>query len=172
MKEIEKLKIEVEQARSQLYIFYELTQAMRTTLRLDEVAYIILTGLTAHHGLGFNRAVLFFLGDDQKMISGFMGIGPMEYAEANAIWKAIEDQKMDLYALIREYHRIKKEPVKPKFMEFTRSLQFPAEESSGVIYDSLYEVIPLHIKITAENGKKYENDPLVKSLDLKEHGIL
>lgn len=168
MSETEKLKQELEQARSQLYIFYELTQAMRTTLRLDEVTYIILTGLTAHHGLGFNRAVLFFLDNEKKVIRGFMGIGPMEYAEANTIWKAIENQKMDLYALIREYHRIKQEPVKPKFMEFIRSLRFAAEEASGIIYDSLYEVVPQHINIDTGSGKKFENDPLIESLKLRE----
>ena len=54
--EVAKLKKELERSRFQLYIFYELTKAMRTTLRLEEITYIILTGLTAHQGLGFNRA--------------------------------------------------------------------------------------------------------------------
>lgn len=169
--QIEKLKSELDKARSQLYIFYELTQAMRTTLRLDEVTYIILTGLTAHHGLGFNRAVLFFLEEEKKMIKGFMGIGPMDSSDANTIWKAIENQKMDLYALIRDYHRMKREPIKPKFMEFTKSLEFPAQEDSGIIYDALYEVIPLHINIEEPSGEKYKDDPLVKSLNLKEFVI-
>jgi len=170
-KQIDKLKAELEKARSQLYIFYELTQAMRTTLRLDEVTYIILTGLTAHHGLGFNRAVLFFLDENKKTINGFMGIGPMDSSDANTIWKAIENQKMDLYALIRDYHRMKREPVKPKFMEFTKSLTFPAQEDSGIIYDALYEVIPLHINTEDSSGEKYKNDPLVKNLNLKEFVI-
>lgn len=167
-KELEKLKAELEKARSQLYIFYELTQAMRTTLHLDEVVYIILTGLTAHHGLGFNRAVLFLVDEEKKEISGFMGVGPMDSKEANAIWKAIENQRMDLYALIKAYHRIKEEPVKPKFMEFTRSLGFPLSPNSGIIYEALYEMAPLHIDITPNSEKTYESDPLVKRLNLKE----
>ncbi len=167
-KDIEQLQTELEKARSQLYIFYELTQAMRTSLRLDEVTYIILTGLTAHHGLGFNRAVLFFVDENKKNIKGFMGIGPMDSSDANTIWKAIENQRMDLYALIRDYHRIKKEAVKPKFMEFTRSLEFPLNDTSGLICDVLYEVIPLHINIEESSGEKYNNDPLVKNLGLKE----
>ncbi|RKY31120.1 MAG: hypothetical protein DRP68_05385, partial [Candidatus Omnitrophota bacterium] len=103
---IEDLRKELEKARSQFYIFYELTQAMRTTLRLEEISYIILTGLTAHHGLGFNRATLFLVEEKEKTINGLMGIGPMDSEEANRIWKAIEDQKMDLYALIKAYHKI------------------------------------------------------------------
>ena len=57
--DIKKIKEELEKTRSQLYILYELNKAMRTTLRLEEIVYIILTGLTAHEGLSFNRAILF-----------------------------------------------------------------------------------------------------------------
>ncbi len=168
---IEDLRKELEKARSQFYIFYELTQAMRTTLRLEEISYIILTGLTAHHGLGFNRATLFLVDEKEKTINGLMGIGPMDSEEANRIWKAIEDQKMDLYALIKAYHKIKEAQEKPKFMEFVRSLKFPLSQEAGLIYETLNEVIPLHIDVTKEGGKKYINDPLVKKLKLEEFVI-
>ena len=52
MKELNKLREDIEKVRSQFFIFYELTKMMRTTLRLDEIVYIILTGLTAGQGLG------------------------------------------------------------------------------------------------------------------------
>ena len=71
-RETKKLKEELEKMRFQLYIFYELTKAMRTTLRLEEITYIILTGLTAHQGLGFNRAVIFFVDKEEKKIKGLM----------------------------------------------------------------------------------------------------
>lgn len=166
--ELDRLKNEIEKTRFQLYIFYELSQAMRTTLHLDEVAYIILTGLTAHHGLGFNRALLFLTDEENKQIYGFMGIGPMDSEEANTIWKAIEKQKMDLYTLIEKYHRIKKEPAKPKFMEFTRSLRFTLTPESGILYEALHEINPLHIDITQKEGKGYIHDPLVTTLKLEE----
>ncbi|MBN2482635.1 MAG: sensor domain-containing diguanylate cyclase [Candidatus Omnitrophica bacterium] len=168
---IHKLEHELEKARSQFYIFYELTQAMRTTLRLEEIAYIILTGLTAHHGLGFNRAVLFLVDERKENINGFMGIGPMDTSEANPIWKAIEKNKMDLYSLIQNYHSIKKDPQKPKFIEFVQTLQFPLTAESGIMYETIHEVAPLHIDITSEAGKKYAYDPIVTKLSLKEFVI-
>lgn len=91
--EIKKLQGEVEKIRSQFYIFYELTKAMRTTLRLDEIAYIILTGLTANQGLAFNRAVLFLVDNERKKINGFMGIGQMDAEDAGPIWHHIEEEK-------------------------------------------------------------------------------
>ena len=167
MHEVEKLKKELEKIQSQFYIFYELTQVMRSSLHLDELVYIILTGLTAHHGLGFNRALLFLVNESENLIEGFMGIGPIDSEEANKIWKAIEAQKMDLYALIRAYQKIKTHPT--RFMEFTKSLKFPLCKESGLIYEALYEVSPLHIDISKES--QYKDDMLVKKLNLKEFVI-
>ena len=165
-KEAELLKKELDKIKSQFCIFYELTQAMRTTLRLDEIAYIILTGLTAHQGLGFNRALLFLIDEVKKVIKGFMGIGPIDTEEANKIWKLIEEQKMDLYSLIKTYRRIKEGEIHPKLMQFTRSLEFPFKESSGLIYEALYEVVPIYIRDRKDSP--YQNDPLVRKLNLKD----
>ncbi len=163
---IKELEEELEKTKSQFYIFYELTQAMRTTLRLDEISYIILTCLTAHQGLGFNRAILFLIDEIKNTIKGFMGLGPVDTEEANKIWKLIEEQKMDLYALIETYRRIKEGKFQPKLMELTRSLEFPLQESSGLIYETLYEVVPIYIK--NHDSEKYKDDPLIKKLSLKE----
>ncbi|MBF0385975.1 MAG: hypothetical protein HQL27_08910, partial [Candidatus Omnitrophica bacterium] len=50
------LKEELLRTRRDLSILYEVSNAMRTTLELNQVLYIILTGVTSHTGLGFNRA--------------------------------------------------------------------------------------------------------------------
>lgn len=157
---------ELEKVRSQFYIFYELTKVMRTTLRLEEIVYIILTGLTAHHGLAFNRAVLFLVDEEKKNIKGFMGIGPMYSEEANAIWTNIKEENKDLYELIKAYHRIKEEDAKPKFMEFIQSLAFPLAKESGFIFDSLFEMGALRIK--EEKTLQLKDDPLISKLQLKE----
>ena len=68
MEEPIKVKQELERAKIELTILYEISNAMRTTLKLDEILYIILTGVTAHIGLGFNRAVLFLLNEEENII--------------------------------------------------------------------------------------------------------
>lgn len=160
------LREEAEKIRSQFYLFYELTKAMRTTLRLEEVVYIILTGLTAHQGLAFNRAMLFLVDEEQKKINGFMGIGPMDSSEAQGIWQHIEHEKKDLYDLIKAYHRIKAEGKKPKFMEFIEKLSFTASPESGSLFEALLGRSLLHIK--PENSARFANDPLMNALKLKE----
>jgi len=164
--EVQKLKAELEKARSQLYVFYELTKAMRTTLRLDEITYIILTGLTAHEGLQFNRAAIFFVDEEAKSMKGFMGIGPIDAEEAGQIWQGIEKEKKDLYALINNYHHIKKQNQKPKFMDFIQSLSFPLNKKSGLLFKALSNKGAIHV--TKDRLTKLKNDPLVKKLNLEE----
>lgn len=164
-KEISKLKEELEKVRSQLYVFYKLTKAMRTTLRLDEITYIILTGLTAHEGLRFNRAVIFFVDQKCKKINGFMGIGPIDSQEATQIWHSIKEEKKDLYDLIDNYNYIKENKIKPKFMELVKSLSFPLTKKGGLIFDILYKKDVVWVK---GNERWLKNDPLVKSLNLEE----
>jgi diguanylate cyclase (GGDEF)-like protein len=163
--DIKKLREELGKARSQLYILYELNKAMRTTLRLEEIVYIILTGLTAHEGLSFNRAMLFLADEENKKINGFMGIGPMDMQEANVIWHSIEQQKMDLYDLIKTYRRIKEGNIKPKFMEFVQSLSFSLN-GGGLLNNALYEKGPLYIK--EEKIAEFKTDPLITQLQLSE----
>ncbi len=152
--------------RSQLYVFYELTRAMRTTLRLDEITYIILTGLTAGQGLGFNRAVLFLVDEETNKIQGFMGIGPMDAREAETIWRSIEEEQKDLYALIENYRHIQQNKLKPKFLEFVRSLSFPLNKESGLIFDILAKQHALWLK--QESLKSLGNDPLVQKFNFEE----
>lgn len=169
MEEEEKLRRELEKVRSQFYIFYELTQAMRTTLHLDEIVYIMLTGLTAHQGLGFNRAILFLYEEVSSVISGFMGIGPIDSEEANKIWSYIETQKMSLHDLIKVWRKIKENKIKPKFMELVCSLSFSVDKEESIITQVLKEKSCVHIK--GEKAEKLKNDPLVKKLKLKEFVI-
>lgn len=164
--EIAKLKEEIEKVHSQFYIFYELTNAMRRTLRLDEIVYIILTGLTAHKGLAFNRAMLFLVDDTCQNIKGFMGIGPMGHSEADAIWRHIKEEKKELNDLIDNYNRIKEGKIKPKFMEFIQSLSFPLTKGNGFITDALFEMGTLHVREDKINQLK--NDPLINQLELNE----
>jgi hypothetical protein len=82
---IAELQKELERTKTELNILYEVSNAMRTTLKLDEILYIILTGVTAHIGLGFNRAILLLVNESGEFIEGRMGIGPDSGEQANRI---------------------------------------------------------------------------------------
>ena len=66
MEEIARVKQELDRTKNELAILYEISNAMRTTLKLEEILYIILTGVTAHTGLGFNRAIMFLVNESRN----------------------------------------------------------------------------------------------------------
>jgi len=164
--DINKIKQELERTRIELAILYEISNAMRTTLKLDEILYIILTGVTAHIGLGFNRAILFLINENDGLIEGKMGIGPETDEEANRIWRHIEQVKMDLDDLINAY-KVSANIVESGFNQQVRHLKIPLkEQGGGLLALVVLEGMPLHL--TRDLIQKYSADPIIKFLDTDE----
>ncbi len=169
MEEITKLKNELERTKLELGILYEISNAMRTTLKLDEILYIILTGVTAHIGLGFNRALLFLINEKDKLIEGKMGIGPETGEEANRIWNLIEGEKMDLDDLISAYKNAsnKENGFESTFSKQVQRLRFSIYDSKETLLSLVaQEGMPLHI--TKETISNYKDSPIVQLLKNEE----
>ena len=166
MEETVKLRIETERTKTELAILYEISNAMRTTLKLDEILYIILTGVTAHAGLGFNRAVLFLVNEKDNLVEGKMGIGPEDGVEANRIWKQIEQEKMDLEDLISAY-KVAKNILETGFNRQLRTLRFPlSDKNQNLLALVVLEGMPLHLN--RETLQNYRQSPLISMLEAEE----
>ncbi|MBU1124933.1 MAG: sensor domain-containing diguanylate cyclase [Candidatus Omnitrophica bacterium] len=166
MEELTRLKQELERTKIELGILYEISNAMRTTLKLEEILYIILTGVTAHIGLGFNRALLFLVNEREGTIEGKMGIGPGTGEEANHIWNLIEDEKMDLEDLINAYktsNRVLESGLNRQVQNLRFSLQ---EKSENLLALAILEGMPLHL--TPETIVNYKNYALINFLNCEE----
>lgn len=166
MEELTKINKELQRSKMELAILYEISNAMRTTLKLDEILYIILTGVTAHIGLGFNRAMLFLVNEREGFIEGKMGIGPDSGEEANRIWNQIEQNKMNLDDLINAY-KVSKGIVESHFNQQIKHLKISLkEQNGGLLALEVLEGMPLHL--TKENIQNYKNDPIIQLLDTDE----
>src|SRR3990167_906756 len=165
MEETLKIKEELERTKMELGILYEISNAMRTTLKLDEVLYIILTGVTAHIGLGFNRAMLFLINEKDKLIEGKMGIGPESVEEANRIWANIEHEQMGMDDLISVYksstnaNNMVESGVNKQVQHLKISLD---EKGPNLLSLAVLEGMPLHL--TRETIEKHINDPIIHLL--------
>ncbi|MGE5309318.1 MAG: GGDEF domain-containing protein [Deltaproteobacteria bacterium] len=162
MDEVTRIKAELERTKSELAILYEISNAMRTTLKLDEILYIILTGVTAHIGLGFNRAMLFLVNDKEKLIEGKMAIGPESGEEANRVWKYVEQEKMDMEDLINAYtvaHHVQESGFNQQIQKLKVSLN---EQKNSLLALSVLEGMPLHL--TRETIQNYSQDPVIQML--------
>lgn len=172
--ELTKVKQELERTKTELGILYETSNAMRTTLKLDEILYIILTGVTAHIGLGFNRAMLFLINEKERLIEGKMGIGPESGEEANRIWTQIEGEKMDLYDLISVFESsaealpsTNENDALSGFDKQVQRLKFPiSERGENLLSMAVLEGMPLHL--TKETIPKYGNDAIIHFLKSQE----
>jgi signal transduction histidine kinase len=103
--EARRLSSEKELRIKELSLLLEITNIMRSTLDLEEILYIILTSVTMGQGLGFNRACLFLVDENDTYLQGSMAVGPATAEEAQQSWTAIETHGKSLAELVTEYGR-------------------------------------------------------------------
>lgn len=157
---------ELERTKFELGILYEISNAMRTTLNLDEILYIILTSVTAHTGLGFNRAMLFLINEKENTLECKLGIGPESWEEADRIWKRIDQEKMGLDDLIGAYCASKKRSAEEGFNKQARQLKFPLKEEKHLLALGIMDGMPLHL--TKAALQNHNDDPIIKMLKSEE----
>ncbi len=76
--------------------------AMRGTLDLNRLLRMILTAVTMGDGLGFNRAILFWVDGPANVLKGAMGVGPASPDEAGAIWRRLSLGHSTLHDVLTE----------------------------------------------------------------------
>ncbi|MFA4889423.1 MAG: diguanylate cyclase [Candidatus Omnitrophota bacterium] len=166
MEELNKVQEELERTKIELGILYEISNAMRTTLKLEEILYIILTGVTAHIGLGFNRALLFLINDKDGLIEGKMGIGPETGEEANRIWNQIEHEKKDLEDLISAY-KFSRATLESGFNRQVQAFRISLQaKDEPLLTMAVLEGMPLHL--TKDTILHYKDSLIVQLLKSEE----
>lgn len=101
MKRQQELKDRVDE----LSLLSQISQVAASALDTDEVLKVILTGVTARQGLGFNRAFLFLLDDDNRTLSGYVAVGPSNAEEAGHIWSSLEHDDRSLSEILSLYQQ-------------------------------------------------------------------
>ncbi|MDI6783851.1 MAG: ATP-binding protein [bacterium] len=122
-----KLKAKIDE----LSIFLDISTAMQSTLDLEEVLYIILTGVTAGFALGFNRSILFLVDDSGKELSGKMGVGPATGEEANRIWTSLTTPQSSFDRIITDDALAQSR--KSRLNEFAQQIRVPLTQAGGII---------------------------------------
>jgi len=152
-------------AQAELSMLYEIGNAMHSTLNLEGILYIILTAVTAHVGIGFNRAMLFLVNEKEQRLEGKMGIGPDSGEDANRTWTYIDQHKMNLEELIETNHQLE-HLRKSQLHKTVKSLRIPLNEASGVIAQTVLEGMPFIIK--GDKSKEVINNEYCRLLNLTE----
>lgn len=116
----------------------EVVHTLQTTMSLDEVLRIILTGVTAEQGLGFNRAFLLLLDEKDNCLVGKLAVGPGDPQEAAQIWNGLRDQSYSLKELL-QMHRDALGQLDPKVNEVVKRMRFDLAPNPGIVARSMLE---------------------------------
>ena len=149
-----RLQEELKKARQELLLLYQIGNLIRTALLLDEVIYLILSAVTSHEGMGFNRPLLFMVDETGTQLEGKMGIGPDSGEDANLIWSHIEKHNMGLDELIAARHEYLK---KSQLNKSVQSIKIPIKEESGIMALTVLEGMTFTIN-TEETRQKTRNE--------------
>jgi len=99
-----KYQAELEEAHFRIQLLHQLSIKMNTvylsTVELDEILRAILVGITAHEGLGFNRAFLAIFEKGGRLLKGRMAIGPSCREEAGKIWSEMKEREMNFLQIV------------------------------------------------------------------------
>jgi signal transduction histidine kinase len=88
----------------ELTILHDVSRALQKTVDEMRALYIILVGVTAGWGLGFNRAFILLLDEGENTLRGQLAIGPETPEEAFGIWQALREKHESLGELLDSIH--------------------------------------------------------------------
>jgi diguanylate cyclase (GGDEF)-like protein len=115
----------VEQSKH-LQVFREVSTTMQRTLQQDLLLKVILTSVTAGHGLGFNRAMIFLFTSESRSLKGIVGVGPMDVQKGYEVWEKITEDKLKLQDLIE--HNFDSNFTDPELNDILQTLELPFNE--------------------------------------------
>ncbi|MCD6162454.1 MAG: hypothetical protein J7K40_08590 [candidate division Zixibacteria bacterium] len=141
---------------SELFILSLITQAVRAFNRaynLRDILKIVLIGVTAGSGLGFNRAFILLTCDEPKCLKGALAHGPSSPEEAGIIWQKLSSGELSLEHMFDE--ALKKEDAGSPFLnKFIKDLVIYLDNKDNVFAKHAIEKKSIIIdEITLANGE-------------------
>lgn len=128
-----------------LSVINEINDALLSTMDLNEVLGIILIGVTAAQGLGFNRAFLLLIDQQEQALVGKMAIGPSNAWEAGIIWNELYQKRQTLRELLDSY---KSSVIKHDIHvnEVVRKIHIPLTDTENQLVRCVLEKKSLNIQ--------------------------
>ena len=129
----------------QFSMLFKICNVMHATIELERILKIILTSATSGNALGFNRAMIFLVDEENGALEGRMGIGPSSREEANRIWADLEASGATFETVVKMSTESAHGPDEP-LTKIAKSLVFPLTAGVDVTVQSVLEKKPFHVK--------------------------
>ncbi|RSK26240.1 sensor domain-containing diguanylate cyclase [Bacillus sp. HMF5848] len=152
----------------QLSVLKGVSTSIQKALQLEKLIKTILTTVTAGYGLGFNRAMILLVDDEEeKHLKGIMGTGPMNADEGYATWESIVKNKFKLKELIEISET--EVPRDTLLNQHVKELCISLEEKN-FLSQALDNGNPLHIK--EHNISDQTLQDFVKRFNMTEFAVI
>jgi PAS domain S-box-containing protein len=96
-----------------LKILHKISDYIQREHDLDNILNVILTGITASYGVGFNRAVLLLFDERRQALLGRAAIGHLEQEEAQRAWEEGRQQGLEDFKAYLERLEAQELPMTP-----------------------------------------------------------
>ena len=123
---------------TELSIMNEISEVLLSTRELNGILHMILVGATAYQALGFNRAFLFLLSDDETVLEGRVATGALTAEEAYPIWERLSHERHTLKVLLgsRQGELSKEdEPIN----NLVKQMKIPLKGPESIFTKTIYE---------------------------------
>jgi len=97
------LERDLQRKMFELSLINDITSSLLSTMNLEEILFRILIGVTAQEGLGFNRAFLLLVNEQEKLLEGKTAIGPSSLDEALRIWTDLNTRHLSFPQLLASF---------------------------------------------------------------------
>jgi PAS domain S-box-containing protein len=115
----------------ELQILSEVSDALQSAVDLQSVMDIVLTGVTAGKGFGFNRAFILSYDKVNNELRGEAGLGPRTAEEAGRIWAELDSKGLSLAEILEvKLHTFPQES--DAVYEYARSFVIPLDDDNNV----------------------------------------
>ncbi len=122
-------KVRLEETNYILSVISQVSEAVSSTADIDDVLRVILIGVTAQQGLGFNRAFLFLVNNAENCLEGKMAVGPASPEEAVEVWSRLANKHKTLAELLNEY-LVSQESGLPRLHHNIQGWKIPLNENT------------------------------------------
>lgn len=115
-------------SRGELAFEKLVTRAILQSLDVDQILYIVLSGVTSGEGLGFNRGLFLLADEGERWLRARMAIGPMNRDQAKEIWEDMELKELALPSILSAYETIRNEPQAHQLAQRLQHIAVPLQQ--------------------------------------------
>jgi signal transduction histidine kinase len=146
MQRAEMLAKEKERNVRELFLLYEISRFMLTTVKLDELLRIILLSITLGTRMGFDRAALFLVDEKDNALRGMMGVGPADGRQAEQ-WR----EKLESHPPFSPDWVIPEELADSPYDDRVRRVSVSLEDSHSLLIKALREQRAVNVEDASAN---------------------